>query len=240
MSALLISHLEQIASCANSISELPFPGPKAFTNAIVSTPDITSLIRDTELHERALYQLAPSEPQIENLSTSYGATPATTSRRVTAYRSRQPKNKAVATVLGSELYEQLQHQSRGDVDVELLLHGAKKLASVYPVPGALERIAKLQQRAQQLETNIAHYETRVAEQRTELEKMQTPTTGPDSAEVYSTTTSSNDHMSNIPDVAEPAEDPTIMQSDIEQLEQRRKALENRVTGMDRDLSALAR
>ena len=69
--ALLDAHLEQISLCATSIAELPyvhcnllypsrligtsFAPPKIFTNALLQNHDITSLIRDTELHERALF-----------------------------------------------------------------------------------------------------------------------------------------------------------------------------------------
>lgn len=51
---------------------------------------------------------------------------------------RQPKNKAVAAVLGGDLYsrtraaegKQQQQRGGGEIDVELLLHGAEKLAAV--------------------------------------------------------------------------------------------------------------
>ena len=87
----------------------------------------------------------------------------------------------------------------------------------------------------QLEANIAHYETRVAEQRSELEKMQTSSAA-DLAEEAEPSLSAAPVSAAVVE----AEDANGITGDIEQLEQRKKALEDRVTGMDRDLDALAR
>jgi len=154
MSALLQSHLSQISLCATSIADLPFPGPKIFTRALLSpSHDITALIRDTEQHERALFHLAPPPlPAAKNVggvggapgfgreSTVSGTGAATGGgRRATQYTSaRQPRNKAVAAVLGGDLYlktrgaeaEQSRRGAAGDMDVEVLLLGAEKLAGV--------------------------------------------------------------------------------------------------------------
>lgn len=140
MASLLSSHLEQISLCATSIADLPFPGPKIFTNALLSTHDITSLIRDTEQHERALFHLAPPPLPPKSAGTDFGGStsigqPTPSARRATAYGGRQPKNKAVAAVLGGDLYQRTRKtdstgRQKGDLDVELLLHGAEKLAAV--------------------------------------------------------------------------------------------------------------
>lgn len=139
MSALLSSHLESISLCATSIADLPFPKPKIFTNALLSTHDITSLIRDTEQHERALFHLAPPPlPKVgsSEFGTSVPPTAAQSrERRQTTYGARQPKSKVVAAVLGGDLYSRtratnLPGRQKGDLDVELLLHGAEKLANV--------------------------------------------------------------------------------------------------------------
>lgn len=139
MTALLSSHLEQISLCATSIADLPFPKPKIFTNALLSTHDITSLIRDTEQHERALFHLAP--PPLPKVGSSNFASSVPSNanqprdRRATTYGARQPKSKVVAAVLGGDLYSKtrttnIPGRQKGDLDVELLLHGAEKLASV--------------------------------------------------------------------------------------------------------------
>lgn len=141
MASLLSSHLEQISLCATSIAELSFPGPRMFTNALISTHDITALIRDTEQHERALFHLAPPPLPPANSMSDFtasvsGTAPATGARRATAYgSSRHAKNKAVAAVLGGDLYQKTRRadavgRQKGDIDVEVLLEGAEKLAAV--------------------------------------------------------------------------------------------------------------
>jgi hypothetical protein len=141
MATLLSNHLEQIALCATSIADLPFAGSKQFTNALLSNHDITSLIRDTEQHERALFHLAPPplpKPGSSNFADSISAPvlSSTTggSRRQTTYGPRNPRNKAVAAVLGGDLYQQTRSteagRQKGDVNVEVLLTGAEKLAAV--------------------------------------------------------------------------------------------------------------
>lgn len=147
MTSLLSTHLQQISLCASSIADLPFPGPKTFTNALLSpNHDITALIRDTEQHERALFHLAPPPlPPKSAVGGDFGASvggagAVAGGRRATQYggaAARQPKNKAVAAVLGGDLYVKTravdgkqQQRGCGELDVELLLHGAEKLAAV--------------------------------------------------------------------------------------------------------------
>lgn len=152
MATLLSSHLDQISLCGNSISSLSFSAPKPFTNALLSNHDITALIRDTEAHERALFHLAPpplppkTGGQTE-FGTSFSASAAGSvpaeKRRTTLAAPRQPRNRAVAAVLGGELYQRTRREAaavsqaqvrgekvKGEVDVEVLLEGAEKLAAV--------------------------------------------------------------------------------------------------------------
>ncbi|KAI9662550.1 MAG: hypothetical protein M1821_008717 [Bathelium mastoideum] len=142
---LLDAHLEQISLCAASIAELPFPRPKIFTNALLHPHDITALIRDTEVHERALFTVPPpaSTPKAQDPSR----------RRQTAFGGSQTpgvaprRNTAVAAVLGGDMVERIRRgggggvgtglgprpvdpRNKGDVDVELLLEGAEKLCDV--------------------------------------------------------------------------------------------------------------
>jgi hypothetical protein len=144
--SLLTSHFDQIALCATSIADLPFAGPKIFTNALISgNHDITALIRDTEQHERALFHLAP--PPLPKTGAGSDFTASTgggamygvdwgrgaADRRKTGYAARQPKNKAVAAVLGGDLFQATRggvEKKKGELDVEVLLRGAEKLAAV--------------------------------------------------------------------------------------------------------------
>ena len=127
--------------------ELPFisfPPPKVFTNSLLNSHDITTLIRDTEDHERALFTLAPQDK-------SAGSFAGYTTRRATSHgfqaQGQQSVNggdgarsikvrPTVATLLGGDLGKRLREEStkegkdRGEVDVDLLLKGAEKLCAV--------------------------------------------------------------------------------------------------------------
>jgi hypothetical protein len=264
MSTLLSSHLEQISLCASSIAELPFPGPKIFTNALLGSHEITSLIRDTELHERALFHLAaPAIPGktsgIEYVPGAVGPAPVTTAaRRQTMYgggssgSARQPKNKAVAAVLGGDLYQRTRRdevttgsaRQKGEVDVEILLEGAERLAAVYPIPGATEKIANLRRRHQQLLSNVAHYESRVDEQARELERINGPSSrfenddGDEDDEVMHDDDDAHDQTADA--VVVTKEDLEREEAEIRELEAKKRALEERVVGMERDLGGLMR
>lgn len=246
MASLFNSHLEQISLCATSIAELPFPGPKIFANALLSQHDITALIRDTEAHERALFHLAPPPLPSRSAAQDFASGPTSgpaaapaTNRRATVYGSRQPKSKAVAAVLGGELYQQtrkegLAARQKGEVDVSVLLEGAEKLLAVYPVPGAADRISQLRRRHQQLTGNIAHYETLVNKQTADLARMNKPTYDDDN---------DVDVVEEEPTVAAAPmtkEDLEAEEAEIQELERKKKALEDRVTGMERDLGGLMR
>lgn len=246
MASLFASHLEQISLCATSIGELPFQGPKVFSNALLSQHDITALIRDTEAHERALFHLAPPPLPSKSAAQDFVAGPpsgpahSTSSRRTTVYGQRQPRSKAVAAVLGGELYQRTRKEGaavrqKGEVDVEVLLEGAERLLAVYPIPGAADRITQLRRRHQQLAANIAHYETVVGQQSVELARMNQPT--------YDDAVDIGDILDDEPTVSAPPmtkEDLEREEAEIQELERKKKTLEDRVTGMERDLGGLLR
>lgn len=157
--SLLSAHFEQIAISCQGIDSLPyvslpsplnaanlvshgpanstshsFPPPKIFTNALLANHDITSLIRDTEAHERALFSVPPPPPQP---STAAQAKPEQqppakqSSRRQTVFNvasgevttsgantgrasSAAPRrHTAVAAVLGGDLHDQIRRSERG-------------------------------------------------------------------------------------------------------------------------------
>lgn len=151
-SSLLSSHLEQISLCASSIGSLHFPGPKAFTNALLAPHDITALIRDTEPHERALFSIAPppvpNKSQVHQFSSTVSASVNSDQPRpalppATARPAR--RGTAVAAVLGGDTYRRIRNADSADrssrygralpkdkqeLDVALLLHAAEKLSLV--------------------------------------------------------------------------------------------------------------
>ncbi|PTB61915.1 DASH complex, subunit Spc34 [Trichoderma citrinoviride] len=141
-SSLLSAHLEQIQACCHGIDSLPFPPPRIFTNAMLSNHDITSLIRDTEAHERALFSVPPPPPTAKpsKPSTEEGAgggggesskPRSNANRRQTVFNvasgevttgptttrgggaAAPHRRTAVAAVLGGEMHEQLR---RGETD----------------------------------------------------------------------------------------------------------------------------
>lgn len=220
---------------------LSFPPPKIFTNAILHSHDITALIRDTEAHERALFTLAtpdqlPGVPDanLPRRSTIHNTTGGST-------RKPQKQGSAVATLLGGELGEQIRVENakdgkdRSDVDVNLLLRGAEKLCSVYPIAGAPERIASLRTRYEQLNASITRYETRVAKQSAQLANMNKHKDGDEDEEDENP--ADNDASAEF-QVTE--EDIQREHEEIEELEKKKRLLEDRVSGMERDLGGLLR
>ncbi|KFA67024.1 hypothetical protein S40285_05133 [Stachybotrys chlorohalonatus IBT 40285] len=187
--SLLAAHLEQIGYSCQGIDSLPFPPPKIFTNALLSNHDITSLIRDTEAHERALFSVPPPPPPSSSSLNPAEPGPKTQSRRQTVFNvasgevttgpptrgaAHPRRHTAVAAVLGGEMHERLRRgesDRKGDVDVEVLLRGAEKLCGVYELPGARERIATLRAKHRNGKNTTAYYEAKVEEQSEQLASM---------------------------------------------------------------------
>ncbi|KAI5458552.1 DASH complex subunit Spc34 [Mariannaea sp. PMI_226] len=185
--SLLSAHLEQIGYSCQGIDSLPFPQPKIFTNALLSSHDITSLIRDTEPHERALFSVPPPPPPPTSLKPAE-AEPPKKKRRQTVFNvasgevttgpptrtgaAHNPRrHTAVAAVLGAPMHEKLrrgEQDRKGDVDVDVLLQGAEKLCGVYELPGARERIAVLRSKYAHGKNTMAYFEAKVSEQAEQL------------------------------------------------------------------------
>ncbi|KAI1131392.1 DASH complex subunit Spc34 [Nemania abortiva] len=247
--SLLSAHFEQIAISCQGIDSLPFPPPKIFTNALLSNHDITSLIRDTEAHERALFSVPPpplpatAQPQDNPKQSSRRQTvfnvasgEVTTSAGTTRGGAAPRRNTAVAAVLGGALHEQIRRSERrggkDDVDVEILLRGAEKLCGVYPLPGAAERIAAQRTKYAHGRSTLAYYEAKVEEQAEALRQM------------------NKDHWMDDDDDEEPesaaGENDEIIteeelrrtEAEVRELERKKKELQERLRGMDKDLGGL--
>ncbi|KAJ5884966.1 hypothetical protein N7495_009476 [Penicillium taxi] len=242
--ALLESHLEQISLSSNAIANLPFPPPRIFTNALLGSHDITSLIRDTESHERALFQVDPaakphgSQRRATRRGTMFPTEPENETMASRIYSARNKSNQsAVARVLGSDMMEEIKRSTgtstrgpRGEVNIEVLLRGAEKLCKVYPVAGAQEKIATLRYRHEIATESIAQLEDRVATNTAELENMRQSYEDDDQ---YAPATVPR---SDIPEVTD--EDIEQELAEIRHLERRKRELEARATGMERDLGGL--
>jgi hypothetical protein len=123
-----------------------FPQPKIFTNALLRQHDITTLIRDTEAHERALFTVP--KPEQNRRSTVFPANNTIPGALGGPNAVRGPRrNTAVAAVLGGNLVEQIKRgggggagsafgyregggRDKGEIDVNVLLEGAEKLCGV--------------------------------------------------------------------------------------------------------------
>ncbi|ELR02245.1 hypothetical protein VC83_07180 [Pseudogymnoascus destructans] len=249
--SFLSNHLEQISLSAQSIASLPFPPPKIFTNALLASHDITALIRDTEPHERALFSVPPPPPRDSSI---YPDPAATASRRRTVFNvaggevvssaattSRAPRrNAAVAAVLGADLNSEIRKSEnvhKGDLDVEVLLRGAEKLGEVYVMEGARERIAQLRSRYARIQTSLQHYEQKVVKQTRELERMnrQGDWDGDSPDEDVA-----GEEDGDADDAVITDELLRLEEEEILELERKKKELEERVSGMERDLGGLLR
>lgn len=225
-----------------------FPPPKIFTNALLGRHEITTLIRDTEPHERALFSLDPSvsKGSAGKTDTTYGClhqTERSGHGRKSIYATGPPmKQSAVARVLGPDMLYEIRQTSgsasrgKGTVNVEVLLRGAEKLCEVYDVEGATEKISSIRQRHQVLAASVAEYQELVLQQQAKLNRF-----------------NSGSGYENVDDEVDAAADSVpapariITEADVEaeeaeirELEARKKALEDRVSGMDKDLEGLLR
>ncbi|KAL8874054.1 MAG: hypothetical protein Q9174_000559 [Haloplaca sp. 1 TL-2023] len=233
-----------------------FPPPRKFTNALLRAKDITALIRDTETHERALFTLAPSHPESETdyaarqrRTTGFGPTIANDrhSKNIRAGRhSRQIP--VTAALLGGEVGERLRYENaqtgkeHGDVDVDLLLNGAARLCDIYPIAGAREKITSLRSRFTQLTTSIAGYESRVSKQTSQLARMNRrgDTDEGVDGDVGQEPTDVAAEVGKSVEVPITAEDIQKEEHEIRELEKKKRTLEERVSGMERDLGGLLR
>jgi len=169
-------HLEQINVSSAAIKSLPFAPPKIFTNALLHSTDIVSLIRDTDAHERVLFTV-PSAAHVPSSDTPLPH-PKPNKARMSVAPTR---NTAVHSVLGGDMVRQLRQAgaggvgggiggvAMGEVDVELLLLGAEKLIGVYNIPGAAQRIESAREQFEHLTESITNYEALVEAQRSQLD-----------------------------------------------------------------------
>ncbi|KAL4940102.1 hypothetical protein BDV06DRAFT_25640 [Aspergillus oleicola] len=243
--SLLDKHLEQIMLSSNAIADLHFPPPRIFTNALLGNHDITALIRDTEAHERVLFQ---NDPSAKSSSAQRRATMRTAqfqpeveaesmaSRIYSARNSRHQS--AVARVLGSDMMEEIKRSARtsgngprGEVNIDVLLRGAEILCNVYPVPGAQDKISSLRYRHQLISDSITELEERVARNAAELESMSRSYT--DQYDESDNAGFAHHEMTDITDA-----DLVRESEEIRELEKRKRSLEDRVNGMERDLGGL--
>ncbi|RKF60283.1 putative dash complex subunit spc34 [Erysiphe neolycopersici] len=250
----LDKYLEQISLSAESIESLSFQTRKIFTNALLRTPDITSLIRDTEPHERALFSVLSSQ---ESVSASKPDKSKTSSRRQTVFNVAHGevmaprmstralrRNTVVTTALGIDLQREMKKTEgriNGEVDVEVLLRGVEKLNAVYSIPGTLEQVQDLRNRFAQVSRTIAQYEGKVERQTSELDRMNRGIQKENGEHDYNIEDKDDNVNSQVED--EDAlldsmitdEDILKEENEIKELEDRRRQLQESINRMDRNL-----
>lgn len=123
------------------------------------------------------------------------------------------------------------------VNVEILLAGAERLCAVYPVAGASERIASLRNRHRSIAESISHHEAKVSKQQTKLNRRNK--SADYSQDVY------EDEIENTPpdestETTATEQDLVAEEQEIRELEAKKLALEERVSGMEKDLGGLLR
>ena len=242
------------------LNQVPrFLPPKMFTNALLTTHDITSLIRDTEPHERALFSVPSTQPAYDAALTS----DAPTSRRQTVFAvssgevttatgpvTRAPRrNTAVAAVLGPELHSQVrraegaQMGKQGQVDVQVLLRGAEKLNEVYTIKGVAEQINQLRSKYSRVQGDVDKLEEKVQTQTRELERMNK---GDNDNPAFGDDYDVEDHelrqeeLGTMEELIVTEEVLRREEEEIRELESKKKELEDRVSGMEKDLGGLMR
>lgn len=254
--SLIATHLEQISMSCQGIDSLPFPPPKIFTNALLSNHDITSLIRDTETHERALFSVPPPPPPVTKPEPpeqqkgkssrrqtvfNVAAGEVTTGPPSSRSTGNPRRNTAVAAVLGGDLHAKITRRApasgrvegaAGDVDIEVLLRGAEKLCNVYPLPGALERIPALRQRWANQSNTLAYYEAKVAEQAERLGRMNKR---PDE---FGEEEEEEDVNVGFMDSQMTEEDVRREEEEVRELDKKKRELQERLRAMEKDLGGL--
>lgn len=127
------------------------------------------------------------------------------------------------------------------MDIEVLLQGAEKLCSVYPLPGALERIPELRQKWANQSNTLAYYEAKVAEQAERLVRMnkRPDDFGDEDEEENVGEDADADPVNNgIMDSLMTEEDLRREEEEVRELDKKKKELQERLRAMDKDLGGL--
>lgn len=105
--------------------------------------------------------------------------------------------------------------------------------------GAIEKISALRSRYARVKGSLAYYEAKVARQARELERMNRPSDW----DGESDDEDPNGHFPPVgeePETTVTQEDLRLEEEEVKELERRKRELEDRVTGMEKDLGGLLR
>jgi chromosome segregation ATPase len=121
-------------------------------------------------------------------------------------------------------------RGKASVNVEILLQGAERLCEAYAVDGATDRIASIRRRYEQISMSIEDYQQRLSFQQSRLDQYQNGSSYGVSDKEHNAETT--------PSYTE--EDIEAEEAEVAELEAKKKALEARVAGMEKDLGGLLR
>lgn len=119
------------------------------------------------------------------------------------------------------------------MDVEVLLHGAEKLCATLDVPGAQERVSAIRSKHQQITSSITFYQSKIKRQQSsssQYDEVDNPAQFHDD-EVGAGLNSEATHTVTDEDIE-------AEEAAIRELEGRKRTLESRVLGMEKDLGRL--
>ena len=123
--------------------------------------------------------------------------------------------------------------------------GTRLIPDSSPIPGVPERIATLRARYEQLSSSISYQESRVAKQAAELDRIYRPKEFADDEDgVDEDQEVDRESRLSVHALAKESQmdavDMRQEEEDIKELERKKRGLEDRVSGMERDLGGLLR
>lgn len=133
-------HILRIAENAESISTLYFRPPGSFTNAIITQPEITNIIRDADSNERRLFRV---EDQA--------------ARKIA--RNKSIFNRDITKTLDNASQHNADQPGRLDgVNIDALCGAINDIVKDYPISGIIEKTSQYQKQWRELTESISHYE----------------------------------------------------------------------------------
>ncbi len=149
------------------------------------------------------------------------------------------KQSAVSMVLGNDMLREIRQSSNarahGGVNVEVLLRGAEKLCDVYSVAGTSDKIRALRNQHNEVAASLDVLEEKVLKQQSVLDRKNP---GPNTEDASNEDDATQAAMTSKDQHTLTEEDFHREEDEIRELEARKKALEDRVSGMERDLGGL--
>lgn len=125
-------------------------------------------------------------------------------------------------------------RSQERVNIEVLLRGAEKLCQVYTVAGVADKIQPLRKRHREVSASVLSLEEKVQQQQSLSDRRNKGLSNDETADGHA-----DEHDVGIQDTAAfTLDDLQAEEEEIRELEARKKILEDRISGIERDLGGL--